>query len=631
MGGAKSRAHIDVSKGMYMGIGINLEDELAVPQPVYIPWNTLNSHQLTYGTTRTGKSRLLAFQMRQMVAVGHDVCLFEPKGSEGQEMVSWLLADAQEFGRLKDVAYFSPYFPEDSERINLLYGMKNAEVSGAVESIIDGDEQFYSDIANEISMSFLLSLEFIQRTYDPLVVEMMREYEYEKALIGRRYRKLNKALQGSNYIASMHDSQSRVKEKYFFHVPDAKRAMRAREKFLEDVGIKSVVTEGIQANLIDPFEAWVRRVEKAWTIVMSHYGDNPPEFPIREFITFRDLALFGDHENLARLSATLERTIEQQKAQRAAAYSRGIYSTGYDEQGNFHIVMSDDDMRIAHEAKREIKKVKNRDPNYFSKVASTYATTMTKLSVDDMGVVLCDSKINILRDRLYMKEQGLLLVVQPFPLKYQNVATMAVKIFMSMFSSIAGHIGASGIMNERRLDILIDEAGSVVTEQVATNLANKGGGLGISLYLFTQSHQDYVKALEKEGAAILADNANTKAVFRVNDNDSAAQMSDMIGTIKKGETSYTSADSRDGRAQGKQAEEALVPPHMIQRLEERVYVLKTGANVYLMNSPWQDDPIITIDMPTEDAKGNAERYNKRESYEFEDFSQSDLVDIAFKR
>jgi type IV secretory pathway TraG/TraD family ATPase VirD4 len=269
------------------------------------------------------------------------------------------------------------------------------------------------------------------------------------------------------------------------------------------------------------------------------------------------------------------------------------------DKGRIKSYISDETIKIGQEALREIEKVATRDRVYFSKVSSTYATTMTKLSSGDVGRMLCDIKINPLRDRLYTIDKGALVIMQPYPLKYDSVANTVVKIFMSMFSSIIGEAGETGVMTKRRMHVMIDEAGAVVTRQVAENLANKGGGLNLSLHLYSQSMADYIKRLEKEGAAILADNCNTKGFFRVNHNDSSEEMSAMIGTKKMGAATYTSSDNREGRAQSRTAEEAIVPPHLLQQLDPLTWVLKTDNAVYMMSSPWQEDSFLRFSMPKE--------------------------------
>lgn len=567
---------IDVERGLFVGEGVDMAGFDHQIVPVYIPWGTLNSHFQVFGTTRQGKSRLLAFVMRQIIEKGDDVFLIEPKGSEGQELLSWALQYASEFERERDLFYLSPAFGQNTFKLNPIYGMGNEEISGTVENMIEADEQFYTDIANEIIISTLLSLEFLERCLDPLVVEMMLLTEQMNAAYIDPLTRLNRAVYEEEFSSYRHGVNFQVSQYMMDRYPGD--------------------------------EKWARRVMDAKKLVEQYYIPGSEELPLRSFVTFRDLAPFANIDEVTKLQIKVKEKLEEAKAIMFKAESDGEPT---------HI--THDVINIGQEALREISKVATRDKNYFSKVSSTYATTMTKLSSGDVGRMLCDCRINPLRDRLYDKERGAIVVMQPFPLKYDAVANTVVKIMLSMFSSIMGAVGESGNMTSRRIHVMVDEAGAVVSRQVAENLANKGGGLGLSLHLYSQSMSDYVNKLEREGAAILSDNMNTKGFFRVNANDSAEEMSAIIGTKKMGAATYTSSDNREGRSQSRTAEELIVPPHILQRLPAQTWVLKTDNSIYMMESPWQDDPFVAVDMPSENVSkrvqdGKVELEHVKESF-----------------
>lgn len=552
---------IDIEKGCFVGWGVDLRKEKGDPEPVYIDWKVLNAHMMIYGTTRQGKSRLLAFILRQIIEKGDDVCLVEPKGSEGQEMLSWLIQYAEMHGRIEDLMYFSPAFPDETTKINPIYELSNEEISNSIEGLIEADEQFYSDIANEIVMSTLLALSFLEKTLDPMIIEMMRTVEYAKAHTLNRVEKINRQLHKEDYNSLKHHNEF-----------DPRKYFRSEDDTDDEIA----------------------RINDAYAWVKSYYDDGAIEFPIRTFVTFRDLAVYANHASIGELLGKLKKAYSEAEKRRLSSNRR---------KESFYI--TDEDMQLGKEALRELSKVASRDANYFSKVSSTFATTMTKLSSGDIGKMLCDSKINILKDRIFTDQNGVIMMLQPFPLIYHGVANTIVKIFMSMFSSFAGQIGKSGIMTPRRTFILVDEAGAIVNMQIAKNLSNKGGGLKISLGLFSQSIADYVDALGEEGAAILNDNSNTKGFFKVNDSNSAETMSAMIGTKKVGSTSYTSSDNRDGRAQSKAAEEPIIPPYLVSQLKPMVWSLKTDDRIFMMMAPYQEDPDIYIKMPGLSSKSKA--------------------------
>lgn len=556
---------IDIKKGLYLGHGVDMTTRGKMEmEPVYLNWGTLNSHLQVFGTTRMGKTRLMAFIERQLIEKGDHVLLFDPKGSKGQEIIAWTMQYANQCGRLDDTVYISPSFPDISQKLNPVFGMVNEEISSTIENMIEADEQFYTDIANEITLSALLSLEFIERVEDSMVVEMMMLKENIDANVVCPLIEINNYLhpEGFNHNGVEFD---------------------VRRYFLEQ-------------NPED--EKWRNRVEAAYKKVEQQYTPRSGVLPLRTFVTFRDLAVFSNIEKIISLQKAVETALDKAVKEVAAA-----------KQGRIETHITDDDIRLGEEALREIEKVASRDKTYFSKVSSTYATTLTKLSSGDVGKLICDCRINPLRDRLVSNDKGVIMVMQPFPLVYDTAANTMVKIMMSMFSSIVGEIGQSGREAARRINVMVDEAGAIVSRQVAENLANKGGGLSLSLFLFSQSLADYVNKLDTEGAAILADNMNTKGFFRVNHPASAEEMSAMIGGKKVGAATYTTSDNREGRAQARTAEEELVPPALLQQLDPLTWVLKTDNKVFMMSSAWQEDPILHIVLPRE---SEVERVEKEE-------------------
>lgn len=544
---------IDIKRGLYVGEGVNLKANKDT-ESVYIPWKVLNSHLMCFGTTQMGKTRMLIHTAKQIMIKGDDMMIVDPKGAIGQEIYSWIVAYASAAGRMRDIVYFSPYHKRNSVKINMLYGMGDEEITSSIILAIDAEEGFYLDIANEILMSVLPALTFLEKRMDPYVVEIMERIEYSKALVEDRYNNLNKYIHQGNYNAAKHAIKPTV--------------------------LKDIIAEAGQDK------AKIERIRVSYKEVMRRYKNDPEAFPIRSFVTFSDIASYATQDRIKRL-------YEIVTSELAVAMK--------DENA------SDDVIRIGQQCQRELKKVVERDGAYFSKVTSTYATTMTKLSTGDVGAILCDSKINIIRDRLYLKDSGLILFVQPFPMKYQLVANMVIKMLVAMMNSVIANVGASGIQTHRRMWIQIDEAGSIIN-RISQELANKGGGLGLSLLLYSQSFQDYIQALGEEGAAILADNSNTKLFFKVNDDQSAETVSRIMGSKKKGEVTYTSSDSRDQRSQSKASEEALVPPHVVSQLPPQRYLLKVDADVYMMKAPFQPDPTISVLPKSEDIAAHAAKF-----------------------
>lgn len=544
---------INIAKGLYVGEGVNMRTGGDV-EDVYIPWKVLNSHLMCFGTTQMGKTRMLIHSAKQIMAKGDDLMIVDPKGAIGQELHSWVVSYASAVDRMRDYVYLSPFHKRNSVRINMLYGMGDEEITSAIIGAIDADEAFYLDIANEILMSVLPALSFLEKRMDTYVVEIMERIEYSKALVEESYNRLNKY----------------VYQEYFDTKKHGTKAAILKEFIAEAEGDKDKI----------------QRISFSYKEVMRRYKGEEDSFPIRKFVTFADLAPYATQDRIKKLYEVVTSEL----------------ALAVKEQSS-----PEDVVRLGYQCQRELKKVADRDSAYFSKVTSTYATTMTKLSTGDVGDILCDSRINIVRDRMFLKDSGLILFVQPFPMKYQLAANMLVKMLVAMMNSIVANVGSSGVGTPRRVWVQIDEAGSIIN-RITQELANKGGGLGLSLLLYSQSFQDYVQALGMEGAAILADNSNTKMFYKVNDEKSAETVSAIMGSKKKGDVSYASSDARDTRATSKSSEEALVPSHVVSQMPPQRYLLKVDAEVYVMKAPFQADPLIQIVPFSDDLVAHASKY-----------------------
>lgn len=566
------RAHliekdIDVERGLLMGQGVNLKDPSAPFEHVYLNWGDLASHMQCYGTTRQGKSRLLAFIARQLIERGDHLCIVEPKGAENQEFLSWITQYAAISKRIKDIRYLSPEHLEDSIKINLLYGLSNDELSSMVQDAIAVDDEFFVDVAAEILGAVLPALTFLDTLAHEYLIEMITRMEYAKVMIKNPIDYANKIMLGDFYDPSTDGLELRVYESMI-------EEAAGDESIIEKLKIAKLHADNYYKPTSKP----------------------NPDYVFRALLTFEDLATF-----------TTVKAFEDLKARVVAGVDRLTKSK----------MGSEYQFRMANEALRELEKICSSDQGFFSKVTKSYAVTMAKLSTGNVGRILNESKVNTLKDEFYKKDKGIILMVQPFPMRFSKAANMIIKMLMSMYNSLMADVGVSGKKFDKRIHVLVDEAGSVATGVMAHGLANKGGGLGLSLYMFSQSPADYVETLGEDLAKILADNSNTKACFMVNDSTSAELISAMIGSKKRGEITYGANDGQTGRTQSRAVEEALVPPHVISQLPKMTYVLKSGNNVWMMESPYQDDPAIVLDMPSQNKRELVNAYDAATIAEFD--------------
>lgn len=202
----KPSDNLDLKRGLFNGVGISLTKTDAKPQRIYIKWSTLNSHKLTIGTTRQGKSRKMISDIEQQIANNANVFIGEPKGSENQEIIGYTLQLAIKYKREKEIIYISAYHKKYSTCFNPIYGKKNAEISSLVGEMIEAKEPVYKNVGRARVLAILLSLDFIEKfdaLENPYDLIIMERYELAK-LEAEKVNWLNKHIFGSKYSESEH-------------------------------------------------------------------------------------------------------------------------------------------------------------------------------------------------------------------------------------------------------------------------------------------------------------------------------------------------------------------------------------------------------------------------------------------
>jgi len=160
---------VDITKGLFVGIGIDLNTTKEII-PIYLEWKKLVNHYFVYGTSQVGKSRLLASHVRQMILNNWNVVVIDPKGGEGQEILSWIIEFAGEAGRTEDIFYIAPVYSDYTDCFNPLYALENEEVASMVQLLCkgngDSDSDFFADFSYKVILSILYSLEFLEAVND---------------------------------------------------------------------------------------------------------------------------------------------------------------------------------------------------------------------------------------------------------------------------------------------------------------------------------------------------------------------------------------------------------------------------------------------------------------------------------
>lgn len=126
------------------GYDLDFDKDLEI-KPIYISEKARNVHTAVAGNTGTGKTRMMEYIVEQDIRKGHSVLVIEPKGDK--EFLARVLQVAKETGRIEDVIYVSPVYPELSEEFNPFSTYLVAEeIVSNVMSMLDSSQQFFTDV-----------------------------------------------------------------------------------------------------------------------------------------------------------------------------------------------------------------------------------------------------------------------------------------------------------------------------------------------------------------------------------------------------------------------------------------------------------------------------------------------------
>lgn len=170
--------------GAYLGIGVDLES--FDKKVILLPWKDFINHSIIYGTTRMGKTKMMLNLVRQNLLNGDNVIINDPKGGIDHEILNQLVLFLEEAGRLDELIYVNPIFPNATEYFNPIYGLGDDDIASLLSTILypnaQGDAAFYSGYAFTILKTLLYSLRFLETAMDPTGsgVSAMEKQEQEK-------------------------------------------------------------------------------------------------------------------------------------------------------------------------------------------------------------------------------------------------------------------------------------------------------------------------------------------------------------------------------------------------------------------------------------------------------------------
>ena len=331
------------------------------------------------------------------------------------------------------------------------------------------------------------------------------------------------------------------------------------------------------ANIINELEG-VSDPDLATRIILPKPNETLADMdpPFRSIVTFADLATYSTLEGITAILQHVEKVTEEQY---------NVKTPGEKQRLNIKKA----------EALRSLTEQAEKDKGFFSKVASSFQVILQKMSTGRLGKILCTTKINPIMDGYKNTNHGQILVIQPYPLIYKDASDAFVRIFFAMFTATFGNIGAAGRTLPRELCLFIDEGGSVLYPGVEA-LFNKAGGIGLRIFIFTQSFADYEDSLGPEVSKIVNDNTNIKLYLKMNDASSRKQLEDAFGKVRMTTTSYMGS-KLDMRVSLKDEERPLLLSTHIAEMKKQEFLLQFKHGNYVCCAPAQQDPDYVIEMP----------------------------------
>jgi conjugal transfer pilus assembly protein TraD len=155
-----------LTRDLYLGEGVPLED-LHSTKPRIVRLKISDSdrkrHWITFGTTGTGKTRLLEFLVEQDIRGGKNVCVVDPKGDK--DLLAKIIEVSRDAGRERELMILTPVFPELSIKVNPFSHWYRPEeiVQHVVAGIPVGREPFFLQVAREVTLVTVFASLFLKK------------------------------------------------------------------------------------------------------------------------------------------------------------------------------------------------------------------------------------------------------------------------------------------------------------------------------------------------------------------------------------------------------------------------------------------------------------------------------------
>ena len=223
------------------------------------------------------------------------------------------------------------------------------------------------------------------------------------------------------------------------------------------------------------------------------------------------------------------------------------------------------------------------DETYFVKMTNSPDGLLNALSQNGFDRIL-NSRTNAVDLRQIYNESGILYVSLNSLVNRLRAVSVG-KLILSELTSLSSLIyNADGSLNatDKRVNIFVDEAGEIITQELVM-LLNKSRGANFALTLATQSYADLCKDAGEYTASKILDNCNNLICCRVNSEQTAMLISRLTGNTRKNVHSRGYSQSSDtqelltGFNQSHSVREmdcAFFPYDAIMRLPNFEYIAK---------------------------------------------------------
>lgn len=223
------------------------------------------------------------------------------------------------------------------------------------------------------------------------------------------------------------------------------------------------------------------------------------------------------------------------------------------------------------------------DETYFIKMTNSPDGLLNALSQNGFDRILNSRKDAVSLRQIY-NESGILYVSLNSLVNRLRAVSVG-KLILSELTSLSSLIyNADGSLNatDKRVNIFVDEAGEIITQELVM-LLNKSRGANFALTLATQSYADLCKDAGEYTASKILDNCNNLICCRVNSEQTAMLISRLTGNTRKNVHSRGYSQSSDtqelltGFNQSHSVREmdcAFFPYDAIMRLPNFEYIAK---------------------------------------------------------